>query len=110
MSFRDTAKYMDDSRRRLNNIITKKVQTTMIGAISQFEEGFGFLWGHGEETITPDQEQMRAVWDEVRTNILNNGNNQIRALNQELQQYDIKWNRYSVTLPFKPRREVHHEE
>ena len=35
----------DVSRDKLFKIAKKKIQTTMIGALSTLEESFGFLWG-----------------------------------------------------------------
>ena len=36
-------KYRSDSKERLSKILKKKVQTTMIGALSSIEEHFGFF-------------------------------------------------------------------
>ena len=30
-------------------ILTKRFQTTMIGALFEFEKTFGYLWGHEKE-------------------------------------------------------------
>ena len=37
-------KYRHDSKYRLGKILKKKVETTMIGALSSIEEHFSFLW------------------------------------------------------------------
>ena len=37
-------KYKAESKDRLSKILKKKIQTTMIGALSTIEENFGFLW------------------------------------------------------------------
>ena len=37
-------KYKSDSKDRLSKILKKKVETTMIGALSSIEEHFAFLW------------------------------------------------------------------
>ena len=36
-------KYLENSKDRLGKIITTKIRTSFIGALSQFEENFGFL-------------------------------------------------------------------
>ena len=41
-------KYRQDSRERLSKILKKKVETTMIGALSSIEEHFSFLWNGGD--------------------------------------------------------------
>ena len=38
-------KYKQDSRDRLSKILKKKVETTMIGALSSMEDHFSFLSG-----------------------------------------------------------------
>ena len=37
-------KFKHDSKHRLSKILKKKVETTMIGALSSVEEHFSFLW------------------------------------------------------------------
>lgn len=89
-------KYKENSSKQLLKILEKKLQTSFIGALSQFEEAFGYLWGIKKDEIdlTPQERKMRDLWNQVRTNILNNGNNQIRAISTELQQYSITFNGY----------------
>lgn len=53
----------------------KKFQTTMIGALARFEEGFGYLW----EDEHPERERFENLWDDIRNSILNNGNKQARS-------------------------------
>ena len=97
-----SAKYKEVSKDRLLKISKKKIQTTMIGALSAMEKGFGFLWGHeSSETLTPEQEHLKEIYDEVRSEILDRGNNQARNLEAEFANYDINWLRYQITLPVK---------
>lgn len=88
--------YMEKCKNRLSNILSKKIETSFIGAIANFEEKFGFLWGialHDNER-TEEQKQFYEIWQAVRSEILTNGNNQIRATKHEISQYDIYWKRY----------------
>ena len=95
-------KYNEDSKKRLSIILKKKLETSFIGALAAFEKEFGFLWGfEGDKPLTKQQKEMGAIWDDVRTQVLNNGNNQLRAIQNELSQYTIKWNRYQMTLLVK---------
>jgi hypothetical protein len=96
-------KYNDSSKERLSSIAKKKIETTMIGALSSIEGHFGFLWGHdnGEE-LTPEQQHLKSIYDEIRSEILDKGNNQIRNLESELSYYEIKWLRYQMNLPLIP--------
>ena len=88
------------SEERLFRIIQKKLQTSFIGAISEFEKKFGKLWGHGLglAECTENQQKWRKLWDETRNKILNNGNNQIRALESELKLHNICWTGYHMNL------------
>ena len=95
--------YKEKSKERLNKNCKKKLQTTMIGALSSIEEHFGFLWGHeSDEPLSEDQEKMRLVYEELRSDVLDKGNTQIRNIDAEFTQYDITWNRYQYQIPIKP--------
>ena len=52
--------------------------------------------------LTPEQEHMRSVYEEIRSEILDKGNTQIRNLEAEFSYYDITWLRYCMNLPVKP--------
>lgn len=96
------AKFKEVSKDRLLKISKKKIQTTMIGALSTIEKSFGFLWGHeSSEPLTPEQEHVKELYDEVRSEILDRGNNQARNLEAEFANYEINWLRYQITLPVK---------
>ena len=95
--------YLDLSKERLLKIGKKKIQTTMIGALSTLEKRFGFLWGQDQEgDLTPEQEHLKELYEEIRSEILDRGNNQMRNLEAEFAQYDIKWLRYNMKLPVTP--------
>tara|TARA_R110002020_G_scaffold103752_17_gene243199 strand:+ start:5475 stop:5804 length:330 start_codon:yes stop_codon:yes gene_type:complete len=96
-------KFRSDSKDRLSSIIRKKIQTTMIGSLSSIEEHFGFLWA---EEGPYDEDQKRAMLDifnKVRSEILDKGNGQARNVDAELAQYDVKWLRYTMTIPVIPK-------
>jgi hypothetical protein len=62
------------------NILTKRFQTTMIGALYQFEENFGYLWGldKDDQSLTENEKRFRLKWESTRNEILNLGNSQLR--------------------------------
>jgi transcription termination factor Rho len=91
-------KYKRDSRDRLEKIATTKVRTTMIGALETIEQHFGFLW----EEDGAEAQMMREIYDKIRNEILDRGNNQIRNLATEIAQYEVEWKRYHMQLPVKP--------
>src|SRR5688572_14088527 len=75
---------VESSKRQLELIIDKKLQTSFIGAISAIEEEFGALWGDGKRELTQEEKKWLDKWNRVRNRILNNGNNQIRGIRNEL--------------------------
>lgn len=97
--------YKFQSKRRLQKVIETKINTTMIGAISAVEQKFGKLWGQGKpiNQLTEAELEMLALKDELRTEILNNGNNQKRAAVAEINQYDVEWKRHHMDLHVQER-------
>jgi len=93
-------KYKVDSKDRLSKIMRKKIETTMIGALSTIEEHFGFLWNNEDGTpLTAEQTTMKDLYQQVRSEILDKGNNQARNTDAELSQYEVEWLKYSMELP-----------
>lgn len=90
-----------DSRERLKRTSTKKFKTSFIFPISEFETAFGLeLWGHGlpEDQISSIQKANRKRWQQVRTNILNNGNIQRRAMEAEIDLHEVRFIGYQMDL------------
>lgn len=94
-------KYKNDSKERLSKILRKKVETTMIGALSSIEKHLGFLWTADNGELTPEQKVMYDLYQKVREDILDKGNNQARNVDAELNQYEINWLRYTANIPVK---------
>ena len=63
---------MTQEEQILMNNINKRFKTTMIGALARFEDSFGYLW---EDENNPNSENFNILWERVRDDILNNGNN-----------------------------------
>ena len=101
------SKYKDSSKRRLSNILKKKFDTTIIGSLAAFEEKFGELWGHGLAMgdLDEDQRYWREVWMETRSKVLDNGNANLRAAQNEISQYTLSWNRYVTNFNTDNRNE-----
>lgn len=95
-------KYADSSKKRLMTNITKKFQTTMIGALAAFEAEFGHLWGlNSDKPPTEEENEWLEVWKDVRSAILDNGNGNLRACLDEISQYSITWDRYKIDFIVK---------
>ena len=102
-------KYRQDSRQRLSKILKKKVETTMIGALSSLEENFCFLWNIGDGAMSPEQKMMYDTFQKVRSEILDKGNTQARNIDAELAQYEVRWLRYQTVLPIKTQEQESQE-
>lgn len=89
-------KYYVESRDRLQTIVTKKIQTAMIGALDMFEIEFGHLWDHGKKfnELSDEKKRIRKKWQRARSDILTKGNDQIRAIEKELKEYTVRWDRH----------------
>ena len=93
-------RYKVDSKDRLATIIKKKIETTMIGALSTIEEHFGFLWNNEDgSALTEEQTIMKELYQSVRSGILDKGNNQARNIDAELAQYEVEWLKYTIEMP-----------
>jgi hypothetical protein len=91
-------KHRIESKERLSGILKKKIQTTMIGALSTIEENLAFLWEEDSPKVT--KQEMKEIYNKIRSEILDKGNNQARNVDAELSNYDIAWLRYSIKMPF----------
>ena len=63
-----------------------------------------FLW-EGDGEPTKDQQVMKDIYQKIRSEILDKGNNQARNIDAELAQYDVEWLKYSVTIPVITKKE-----
>ncbi len=97
-------KYQEESKKRLQKILSTKMRTAFIGALDAIEKNFGYLWGidkDEDEPLTMEEDKMLQLWLLVRNKILTNGNNQLRAIENELEQYTIHWDRYVTNFIIK---------
>ena len=91
--------FKNNSKDRLSKVLRKKVETTMIGALSSVEEHLGFLWSGDDGELTEQQRAMYDIYQKIRSDILDKGNAQARNIDAELNQYDVKWLRYTMDIP-----------
>jgi len=89
------------SANRLSKEIKKRIETTMIGALASIEDHLGPLWGIDSEDPTREQLIIKGIYEELRSEILDKGNSQIRAIEAELANYDVVWNKYHINIPIK---------
>src|SRR5688572_6960260 len=88
------------SKERLLKICSTKIRTTMIAALDTVEKKLETLW---QSTGKPSNEQLVLIqlYQEMRKEILDKGNQQIRNLEDEFDQYEIHWKRHTLKLPVR---------
>ena len=97
----DNDKYFKQtSHEQLKRSIKTKMMTEMVGIVERFENYFGESWGHGLQEDECDDEQLEIfeIWRQCRDEIFNYGNSQIRAMEKELDLYEIKTKGYHTTM------------
>ncbi len=93
-------KRTDVAREVLEKEITRRLRTVMIGAISSLENNFGFLFAFNENRERTDEEmECLDIFNKTRSEILDRGNAQIRAVQDALDLYDISLAKKSISLP-----------
>jgi hypothetical protein len=102
--FEDYRKIKEERHRNmsydsLKERVVNRLKTTMIGAISSIEDKLGFLWGHNEDDLDEQQLKIKVIFDELRKEILDKGNNQIRGIDSDLLNYDIIKKEIKIVLP-----------
>ena len=94
--------FLDASRERLKTACLKKIDTTMIGALDAIEKELSELIG---DCSHADQIMLKEAFLRARSKILDNGNNQKRAISDEIRHYIVDWQMYTVTLPVKSKND-----
>lgn len=83
--------HAQSARRNLEDYAASRCKTILIGCLEEFENGFGYLWGHGQpySALTDTQKDMYELWKEVRYEILSRGEFRINQLKTKFDHYDI---------------------
>lgn len=89
------------SRREIIDQTQKRFKTIMIGSIARFEQEFGYLWNNDEEPNTEQEAYFREKWEDLRNDILDHGNSQIRNGMQDLNQYLNAVEKYNLQIFYK---------
>jgi hypothetical protein len=90
--------YLEESNNRLRDICIKKIDTTMIGALDAIESEIALF---SENLADSDKIKLRGLYSKVRSRVLDNGNNQKRAIVEEFKHYTIDWQKYKITMQVK---------
>lgn len=85
------------SRANLKNLIEKRMKTVMVGSLASFEEKFEQFWKpEPGQKMTKEQELLQKLFQEVRSSILDKGNNQIRLLEKDLENFNVEAKKYHL--------------
>jgi hypothetical protein len=79
---------------KLKHLLKTKIKTTMIGALSAIEEHLGEILFSDPKTT--------AMYEKCRQDILDNGNEQIRGMEKELDLHNISRIMYTYRMQIKP--------
>lgn len=68
------------------------IETSAIGALSDFENEFGYIWAHGTpyNELTDKQKDMRDRWLDIRDNILARAANGVKLTLRAIDRTEIK--------------------
>ena len=55
--------------------------------------------GHDSPDPTPEQVRLKEIYEDLRSEILDKGNTQIRNSEAEIENYDVTWNKYHYNIP-----------
>lgn len=91
-------KKYNHSRRQITEQIEKRFKTIMIGSLARFEQEFGYLWNNEEEPNTQQEIYFREKWEDLRNDLLDHGNNQIRNGIQDLNKYLNGVEKYNLQI------------
>lgn len=85
-------KHHKEAEGKFKKEIVRKIRTSFIAALDYFEKTFGYLWGHNKpkSKLTKEEKEYREIWEEVRKQILDKGNAQIRGIEREFHDYIIQ--------------------
>ena len=85
------------SRTKLESIISKRIRTTMIGALAAIEKQLGI----DPKNPTANDKELNEAYQAIRSEILDNGNNQIRNLSDDLENFSVNERKYFIELKFE---------
>jgi hypothetical protein len=88
------------SRKHFIEDVEKRFKTIMIGSLARMEDTFGYLWGHNKNSLEKNQVVFREMWEDLRTDILNHGNNQMRLALEDMVSYLESLDKYEYKFIF----------
>ena len=89
-----------DKNEELKSIVEKRMKTVFIGAISSIEDS-----AYGK--LKSESPEWNRIFQDLRNDILNKGNDQLRILLEELDDFSVGARKYKYYMPtFGSREEI----
>lgn len=89
-----------NEEQKLMREVSSKLKTLLIGNLSRIEMAFGHLWNIGNEPNTQSEMEFSDIWEDLRTDLLNHGNGQIRLTIDEIYDFLYRQNKYKYRYDF----------
>ncbi len=87
------------SRIKMENEMAAKMRTIMIGVLESVERKFGELWGFKQNrSLTQAERDMAEVYADLRTEILDKGNTQIRNIKPFVDLFNLEYVGYKLEI------------
>lgn len=85
------------ARLKLRSLVEKRIKTTMIGALAAIEDKLKEFWTPDDnKPLNTEQQKLFNLFQEIRANILDNGNNQIRLLENDIDNFNVEQRTYHL--------------
>tara|TARA_Y100000361_G_C10968908_1_gene242865 strand:- start:258 stop:572 length:315 start_codon:yes stop_codon:yes gene_type:complete len=96
---------INQEKRELLNKLDTRFKTVMIGSLARIEDHLGFLWGHDkDQELTEQQKKYEIIWDDLRNEILNHGNYNLREGLEDVEEFFDRADKYSYQFIMNNRR------
>ena len=94
----DEASHRAACKSRLREFLRKRMTTMLVGSIERIEKSMGQNWGHGlsDKECTDGEYDERAIWNCLRKELFDWGNQQIRNMEKGLEDYIVEMRRYKI--------------
>jgi len=93
-----------NSRHEIIEQIETRFKTIMIGSLARFESEFGSLWNNNDDPSNNQEAYFRDKWEDLRHELLDHGNNQIRQGLEELNMYLNSVEKYKLQVFYNQNR------
>lgn len=86
------------SKQSLKDLMKQRCTTIFIGGLDSIEQKIGYLWGQGKpfDTLTEREKLFNQLWKELRKEILDKGNLQVKLAMRQIDLFEVELLDYEV--------------